>query len=108
MPYHEACMRRTAIVAMREFTERMARRFERMHSRWQEGAELLRNATRELGNGAGRVEPTNADWLPPRRGSRCADEENPRQRYEPGPGLMRQSNTRAASVEAEDFDRPSH
>jgi hypothetical protein len=98
-------MRRAAIVAVRDFTERMARRFERIHSAWQEGAELLRNATPGVAP-EGLNQRTRIGCLGEPPGvltRRILDNVN-----EPGPSLMRQSNTRAASVEAGDSDRPSH
>jgi hypothetical protein len=51
VPYHEACMRRAAIIAVRAFAERMAERFEHAEFTRHEAAEALRSAARELEGG---------------------------------------------------------
>jgi hypothetical protein len=73
VPYHEACMRRAAALAVREFAERMAGRLERLRSTKQEGAELLRCAARDLDNNSRTAKPNNrrTRMATAHRGSRC-------------------------------------
>ncbi len=73
VPYHEACMRRAALLAVREFAERMAGRLERLQSTREQGAELLRCAARDLDINSGSVKPSNRRTrrATAHRGSRC-------------------------------------